>query len=549
MTLPDIETVSEPSSRVWTYDWTPDLLRTAELLADAGDMRMMSDLCSCILGDDRVDGALTVLSGAITGLPMSFEGSPDKRGSRKAIKFLEASEDWWKIFPESEVQRLIHYGVTCGFAFARNQWREDPETGRVIGPIDVWDPSHFGYESDADQWVRRLANGQREPVDLASGEWLFFAPRGRKRPWRRGTWRAVARWWLLKRYAIADWGAFSERHGQGTLVAQTQAPMYNVAGPLAPGGATAGNTSEARRKIAADLQALGRNSAIALPAGWTMELVEATADTWQTFQAQVQMADAGIALAFHGTNMTAEQGGSYAKALVLHGVHVQVVASLAQALSTTTHDDNLAFWAEFNVGSRTAAPWAVWDASPPADRKGDADAMGALGTACETLMRVSPRVDVERILEDAGVPLLEAAPAPAPAPAPQPAPATPAPAPAQGARGEIGGSMPPVGGELQPATPAAAAAAKRRIVPGFMRGQLYADDIVDAATEAATDAGADILSRVLRAIDTARGYEALRAELKSILEGADPATTSLVVERAMLLAELGGRLSVNEDVA
>jgi phage gp29-like protein len=534
---PDIETLTEPSSRVWTYDWTPDLLRTAELLADAGDMRMMSDLCTCLLGDDRVDGALTVLSGAITGLPMTFEGSPDKRGSRKAIKFLEASEDWWKIFPEAEVQRLIHQAVTTGFAVARNQWREDPETGRVIGPIDVWDTSHFGYDAETDQWYRRLANGQREPVDLTSGEWLFFAPRGRKRPWRRGAWRAVARWWLLKRYAIADWGAFSERHGQGTLVAQTQPAMHNVAGPLAPGGATFGNTTEARKKIASDLQALGRNSAIALPAGWTMELVEATADTWQTFQAQVQMADAGIALAYHGTNMTAEQGGSYAKALVLHGVHIQVVASLAQALSTTTHDDNLVFWAEFNLGARTAAPWAVWDASPPADRKGDADAMGALGTACETLMRVSPRVDVERILEDAGVPLLAEAPAPSPAPAPaQPAP--PAPGAPTGGRALLHGTL----------AFDAATGAKRRIVPGFMRGQLYADDIVDAATEAATAAGEDILTRVLRAIDNARGYEALRADLKAILEGADPATTSLVVERAMLLAELGGRLSVLEDV-
>jgi phage gp29-like protein len=49
-----------------------------------------------------------------------------------------------------------------------------------------------------------------------------------------------------------------------------------------------------------------------MPPGWSIKLVEATANTAATFERQIALADRGMTIALHGTNLTNEEGGSYA---------------------------------------------------------------------------------------------------------------------------------------------------------------------------------------------------------------------------------------------
>lgn len=528
-----VSALAEPTVRAAVVDWTPDLVRTAELLADQGDLRMAADLVEAILADDKVQGGLTTLVGALLGLPLKFEAGVRNDRGRRAVKAIEAGEDWWSAFPESELTVFITWAVVLGVAVGEIEWVEDPDTGRLPGKLKFWSPRLLRWDGPSRRWMLRVGDDGREiPIQSGDGKWIVFAPKGGRRPWAYGAWRAIARWWLLKRYAISDWGAHSERHGQGTLVAHTMGGMnqFNAGG----------NVATLRKELVTDLRGLARNSVIALPAGWDAKLLEATASTWQTFKEQKDAANEGITVALHGTNLTNEQGGSYAKAQVLNGVHIQVVRSLAGSLSTSLHDGHLVWWAEFNFGDRKVAPWPAWDVSPPADLKGKADALGSLANALQVLVNVSDRVDVEAILEEHKVPML--APGAAPAKKPE-APAPPTPPPAKGAGAERPGELADV---AHPEHDAAAGKGARR-TPGYVRGQVYADALADEARDqAAAILGGDV-RKVLRAIEEASDYEGLRAKLVSLFAGMKPALLADRVEKAILLAQLAGRFSVVED--
>lgn len=526
---------SEPSARSGSVVWTPDTIRAAELLADQGNFTLAVSLCEAIFADDKVQGALTTLTGTITGLDVSFETSGDKRQSKKAARWLEAGEDWWKCFPEDELITNLSWCVTLGFAMARAPWAPDPDTGRVVGKVTFWHPQNLRW-STKKGWEAKVAKGDAEEwitITPGDGTWILLAPRGTRRPWMNGAWRAVARWWLLKDYAIRDWGAYSERHGTGTWVAEAKGSGMGVL-------AEVGNTKDVRKDLASSLNSLGRNSSIAMPPGWSLRLVEATANTFQTYEKQIGLADRGITLAFHGTNLTNEDNGSFARATVLNGVHIQVVKSITSALSTTAHDQVLVYWAEFNFGERTIAPWPAFAVEAPEDLKASADALGAVATACSTLVALSDRVDIEAILVKHKVPLLDdkalakkLAEKPAPPPAPAPEPGAPVPSgrrPVALARHHGGGH------------PVAAAPA------GVLAGQLYADDLADAARDGARGILRPDLDDVLADVAAAETYEGLRAALKTRFAGMDPAALAKHTARAVALAELGGRAAVAQDV-
>src|SRR5689334_12299157 len=57
MSQPDRTVYVEPSFRAF-HEWTPTLLRGAELIADGGTLRAAADLCDAMLADDRLLGVL-----------------------------------------------------------------------------------------------------------------------------------------------------------------------------------------------------------------------------------------------------------------------------------------------------------------------------------------------------------------------------------------------------------------------------------------------------------------------------------------------------------
>jgi phage gp29-like protein len=376
------------------------MLRSAEVLADGGYLRMAADLCETMLADDRIKTVVDQRTEALFGLDLSFEEGIG-RLKKRAIKALEVEEDWWAAFPESELKLLRAWGLMLGVGIAELQWTAKGD--RVVPRISVRSPRFLRWDWPTRAWRLTVARetGTTEEITIAPGDgkWIVYTPYGALRPWVHGAYRALSRWSLLKAYAIQDWGFYSERHGQGILVAEG-----------------ADGSDEQRKQVASDLRTMARNASIALPRGFTLKLLEATAKTWETFQAQIAACDNAAAITMLGQNLTTEvTGGSRAAASVHEDVALVKVRFDEETTSTCVHDQALSWWALYNFGDAGLAPWPRWNTTPSEDLKEAASVIQMLGQGIASLQQAGIRVDAAKLGARFGVPMLPGPPDVAPA--------------------------------------------------------------------------------------------------------------------------------------
>src|ERR1700727_2429305 len=251
----------EPSFRAY-QPWNPQLLLGAELLCDGGTMRAAADLCEQMLADDRLFAILHKLVDGMLGLDVTFDAS---KGKKTPVKALEAGEDWTDMFPTSELSDSLIWGVLFGTGLGQTPWAPKPRVNRLITKYEAWNPRHLTWDWNLRTWKVRVAGagGSGEsaavdvPIQAGDGTWCLFTPYGKKRPWAKAPWRGLSRWWLLKQYAIYDWGKYSERHGQGVWAGT---PLAGISPGL-----------NDRKQLAADLQAMGRAASIVMPPGYDLK--------------------------------------------------------------------------------------------------------------------------------------------------------------------------------------------------------------------------------------------------------------------------------------
>lgn len=374
-------------------DWAPENIRAAQIMADSGYLALAADLCESFIADERIFSCLNTRALGLQGLPLTFEADG---GKKRAIKALEAEEDYWKMFPAADLAMMHIWGILLGVCPVQLIWQKGPK-GRLLTKIKVWSPRHLRQDQETKQWFLRVGSGSRE-IEICKngkpdGKWALFMPYGSNRPWARSIWRALANWYLLKRYAIQDWGYYSEKNGQGILVAE---------------GSEA-STKTARQEATNDLNALGRDSAIALPPGWNLKLLEATANTWETFQAQKDAADTGTAVCILGQNMSTEVPKGAETGMTLHKYVFQFYINAdAESVPTFLHDNILVFWAQWNFGRADLAPWPKYDATPPEDKNARATRIAQIGEGFHRLFESGAPIDFLKLAEMYGLPVLDA---------------------------------------------------------------------------------------------------------------------------------------------
>lgn len=424
----------EPSVRA-IYTWTPALIRSAEVACTGGNLRIAADLCEWMIGDDRIQAVLETRADALLGLDFSLIERGDARRSKAVCAALES--EWEEAFPEAELRKLLAWGQMLGVGLAQVLWDEDPDTGRWKMRIETWSPRWLAWDSARATWTLDGIEGEapigtaptgRFDITPGDGQWIVYTPHGPSRPWVWGAYRALARWALLKDYARNDWGFYSERLGQGVWVVETD--------PSKAGVST--GTEAQRKELAADLQGIGRNTAIALQPGQALRLVESVARTQENFKAQIDAADNGYAIALLGQNLSTQagSGGSIGSA-TLHGKVAHGRTRMdGKTLPGCIRSQAIVHWAEFNFGDRKLAPSPWWDTTPIDDQtaRGQARLAEAQADSMDISAGVLTRNEVRarRGLAPRAEP---AEPAPAPtaptvAPAePNEAPAPPAPSP------------------------------------------------------------------------------------------------------------------------
>lgn len=546
----------EPTVRTFTL-WTPALIRSAEIQADGGNLRYAANLCDWLLTDDRVSSGLRTRAQALLGLEPTFEKSGDKRRSGRAVKALEVGEDWWEAYPESELMQLVIWGLLLGVCPAnQTPWtRNEDHGGRSLPTFEVWHPQHLRFDNPSRTWRIKVASVgagelERELVP-GDGEWVLHTPFGKNRPWAWGLWRCLGDLVLLKKYGWGDWGKVSER---AILLVLTC-----LDGKAAE--ALKGYTKEARKQLASDIYARGSEAVAALPPGIDLKAVQAVVAAKDLQGELIKAADKAISIVIRGGNLTTDvsDGGSRSatetQAAIGDGGNL---AFDAQALTTTIHDQSLVWWAQFNFGDPSLAPWPVYpveeDEDLQAKTETDSQALENLDVAEE----LGLEVDRSKFLEEHRItwakpgkrpekpkpPLAPGWQAQEEAPAPNggegaPSPAQEPPAP--------NGEQPPPKPKAQARSLRLASGASSRDNRGFLEGQLYVDELVERSAEHGNAVVRPVLDAILEELDEATDYDDLRNRLRRRFADMPLEDFTELVYRAHLMADLAGRRAVTQD--
>lgn len=513
----DTASITAPSVRSFT-EWTPTRLRTAERQAENGDLTYAVGVCEFLLTDERVAGLLQNRAETLLGLTPTFEPGRGRR-SKQAQRALEAGDDWYDSYPDSELRQLITWGLLLGIAPARHAWEERADHGGRVLPMPAfWHPQGLRYDWTKRVWTVRDSANAEHVVTAGDGEWILHTPYGAARPWAHGLWRSLGRWVLLKYFAMTDWA----RHSEKSALLVATSPEHS--------------TKEQRRELASDLAGVGSDAAIALAAGFDLKIVEITANTKQIYEAQIALADTAIAVRIRGGNLTTMvEGGSRAaaetQAKTGDGAKLKADAS---ALSTTLHDQSLSWWAEFNFGDSKLAPWPAWPVEPEEDKSQRATMVKTLGEGLTTWDKLGFDVDPKMVQEQFGLTFFtgrtrERAPDPVPGALPPDPNADKGKPPAKKAQALASGSA-------------------RAEASGFIDGQGYADDLVAEGAKAGAALLEADLARVLALVDSAQSLDEIEAKLGELYVGMDPERLSEIVERFMILADVAGRAAVLQDV-
>lgn len=538
-TQDDVDVIyTQPSIRV-LQTWRPQQIVSAIASSDSGYMSFAAELCDNLIADEIIGGALETRTGGLQGLPLDFrDGRGDEAGDSPLAPELE--EDWYHMFPEAETKQLAAWGLILGVGFGEQVWGEF--NGRVVPRLKIWHPKDFTYNYTISRWQVRVGSFGDEQGGLVTiqpddPKWVVYTPYGEHRPWARGLWRGLARWWLLKNYAINDMGEHGEK---ASLLVVT------ATGDRSP-------TVEQRREMAAELHNLGSDGIASLPTGFDIKLVEAKADLKALYISQIEAADLSFVISINGQNLTTNvSGGSFSAASVHERVESRRIRTDGETLSTTLRSQSLVYWTEWNFGSEAVSPWPHWDTDPPADQLLKAKVFDMNAAALVRIDKAGFEVeDMDEFSEESGIPALSEKEVddPPPAGTPPGTGGTPEAVPPSGAPSAPGE---PPEGQGEPAVEARLASGQPVAqAGGFLDGQLYADSLSDWAVriQAKEFRGPDgFVNAVVEALDISDDYDAIRAAvIEAYADEATPDEIAATLEKIMTMARRAGQVAVDQD--
>lgn len=539
----DISTVVVQPVRSYRL-WTPSLLRSAEIAADSGNIRLAVDIVEWLLSDDKIRGALDGRIHAVFSQDLKFEESGDKRRSKKAVTALRDDGEWDAIFPAAETSQIQYWAILLGIGPYIHSWqiRDDfgGKDGHDVPVAQFFHPQPLRWDWAARGWFFRTYEGgntsgflgAEEQINFGDGVWCAHTPYGPNRPWSLGLWRAIAPWALLKQYARADFGRLGETASRVVVESDKDTK----------------SGKDVRLELATAISQAARDGVIIPPPGFNYKLVEASANTAEVYKSQIQIANDAIALAIRGNNLTTQinPGAGSKAAASVHAQSDEYNASHdAEAWAMTTHDQTLVYWAERNYGDRTMAPWVTYSVEPDRDHMQRAQVLLTAMQGLQAAQLLGFEINRDGFIEEFefGEFLDTSEDAPPPSPPQGPGP-----------RGTQKPNPNPPPNTVAIATNAAsglrlASGASAKKNSGFVSGQLYADSVADKAGERAADLLRPMLREIADIVAESNGFEELRTALvKYYRKRRPPVEFADLMESAMTLAQVVGAAAVLEDV-
>jgi hypothetical protein len=380
-------------------EWTPAQVKDALRAGDSGTISLMADLVEAVMADDRVQGVLSTRTHGLLGLECKFFGEQEQVEALEGHKALGGHPgvpgDWTAMVPECELAQLTAWGILLGVGLGELvEGEEHGDDGRIVPTLKIWHPRWLRWDLVDSTWKLMTSEGEIE-ITPGDGRWVMYLPYGSQRPWTLGAWRPIAFAWVLKQFALHDRARHSEVLGS----------------PWRVGKATGESTEGARENLLRWLRSLGRETAMVLPQGWEVSVVEATGQSYEIYGTQIEWADRAIAITLAGQFVTTEGTKGFSNGNIHAEIKRDLIVFTAETLSTTLRAQVVVPWANDNWGDRDLAPWPRWDTTPPIDKQLEALALATLGDAIgklDTAMAGSgKRVDAVELASKFGVPLLD----------------------------------------------------------------------------------------------------------------------------------------------
>ena len=417
---PQGQYLDNPVLTDWRSTDSISKLRDIMVSHERGIFAMSALLVDEMLTDDRIRGVLDTRIGGILSAPLTFTPADERRKSQKLAHLLDDEGLWLKILDYDTAAAMLKWKIMLGVAIAEIVWKFSSDAW--IPRLVVWHPRHLWWNWGSrvfqlttagpdpllkPELQRRMIGANAYIIDLPRvdieiqprSQWFIW---GRQYSWMDGAIRDLGMKFIDRQWTERDWARYCEKHGLAII----------------EGKVPSGTDNGEKARFVHDLANLGNEGTIVTPQapqgmpGYGIELHEATAQTWQTFKARKESLDADIAIALLGQNMTTEAKGaglgSGGVAEVHEGIRGDKKRQDAE-MFRHVRAQVLVPWAEHNYGQGDeVAPFPEPQLDPPEDEDALAGALLKLGQALQQLKLACARVDIETILEEQGVPMLDA---------------------------------------------------------------------------------------------------------------------------------------------
>jgi phage gp29-like protein len=341
---PSTEELARPDSLFGNAAAFTDLLVPEDtVLAQRGrDYKIYRE----VLRDDQCKSCFQQRRDAVIAAEWNVEPASKSAKDQAAADFIReqvAALEWDRI-----TDRML-YGLWYGHAVGECLWQTD---GRFIRlhDIRVRDRGRFAYDSQRRLYLIRLGKYELMPERKF---WIFSAGADHDdEPYGLGL--AHYAYWpvFFKRNDIKFWLVFLEKWASPTVMGKGPAGILE-------------NTTK-RDEILAQLRAFASDTAILVPDGIEVELLEAARSGASTYKDMTEAMDAALAKIILSQTMTTDDGSSRSQAQVHEGVRDLVVKSDADMVCSSFSRQVVAWLTEWNFPG--AAPPRVWrNVTPPED--------------------------------------------------------------------------------------------------------------------------------------------------------------------------------------
>jgi phage gp29-like protein len=366
--MPRLENFARQMITPWATSmrptWTIGQVRTALLALRQGQFSAASQLFDSMLEDDEIPGDLQDRVNATLRSEFSLRVDEDRELNRKEQQVQDMFED---MVPDDQLFELVASWLVLGAGVATLDWN-------VSGPI--WmprlrflPPEFLRYDENERAWFYLAREGEQR-VTPGDGKWVLMTSGERGYIW--GLIRGLATLWLAKRLTEGDWQRYCQKHGLPIIKAKV--PIFR-------------DENEKNRFID-ELGEIQSEGVIGLPQGtdesqsYDVELLEATDQSWEAFQAHLARADRKIQIMLKGSNIgteqTAETGGSRsASESSQDAVDQKKAKADEKRISQVIRTQVLRPFFELNYGTGAPVPAPYWDVCPEEDAREWADAQTA----------------------------------------------------------------------------------------------------------------------------------------------------------------------------